>query len=477
MRTKTWGGAGALTVSLGIAGLALVPSTTPAGPTRVAGVLGLAYEARFELRGSGSCSAQACHGSINRVGGSNVWRDEHTVWATKDKHAEAYNVLLTPRSQAIAAKLGKRDNKVIPASEDARCLACHVSPSAIVADANFVKGNPSILSDGVSCESCHGPAGGYLAAHTVVGWRNQPAETKAQLGMNDLSDLATRAGYCAGCHVGAPADPERGLLVRDVNHDLIAAGHPRLNFEFSAYHALQPKHWSEKDPRNRSADFDARAWSIGQLAVTRAAVNLLAHHRADANSGAPWPEFAEYGCFSCHFDLQPTSWRNPADSKLRDPEQPRGLPVWGSWYAPMLRDFARVSGDSAGSDGALKTLRQTMGQGVIPDRAAAARDAQAALSALDAWQGRLGSESLDSGRVRSLISEFRNGMGPEQGVYSWDHAALRYLAVSALDRALGKMEPGAADPALKAELAKWLKSLEYPRGFDSPRGFEPGAGR
>ena len=58
------------------------------------------------------------------------------------------------------------------------------------------------LNDGVSCESCHGPAAGWLGPHTVKGWENQSSEQKAKLGMTDLRDVAVRSHTCLHCHLG-----------------------------------------------------------------------------------------------------------------------------------------------------------------------------------------------------------------------------------------------------------------------------------
>ena len=83
-----------------------------------------------------------------------------------------------------------------------------------------------VRQDGVNCESCHGPAQLWLAEHTQYGWNNRPPLEKERLGMRPTRELPERAAVCVGCHVGPPG--------RDMNHDLIAAGHPRLNFEFAA---------------------------------------------------------------------------------------------------------------------------------------------------------------------------------------------------------------------------------------------------
>src|SRR5262249_29449111 len=107
-------------------------------------------------------------------------------------------------------------------------------------------------------------------------------------------DVLQRARLCADCHVGGPE--------REVNHDLLAAGHPRLNFEFSSFQAIYPQHWCDRDDRARYPDFEARSWAVGQVVSAQTALNLLAY-RAN-NKKAPWPEFAENNCYSCHHDLR-----------------------------------------------------------------------------------------------------------------------------------------------------------------------------
>jgi len=118
----------------------------------------------------------------------------------------------------------------------------------------------------VSCEACHGNAGQWLQPHTS--WKGDRTESYKQTGLKPLYDLGERALACAGCHMGAPADGDHP--VRDMNHDMIAAGHPRLNFDFAEYQRRLPKHWQEKDrtksdlpPRELN---EARVWYVGRLA-------------------------------------------------------------------------------------------------------------------------------------------------------------------------------------------------------------------
>src|SRR5262249_30811062 len=147
---------------------------------------------------------------------------------------------------------------------------------------------------------------------------------KRALGFHDTKNLRSRAEACIRCHVG-----DREM---DVNHDLIAAGHPRLRFEYGAYLANYPKHWKESADRARNPDHQARAWLIGQLVSARASLRLLAH-RAEAG-GKPWPEFSEYNCAACHHDLGGKERGGLGSRQAGD------LP-WGTWYLALVPELAR----------------------------------------------------------------------------------------------------------------------------------------
>src|SRR5262249_53689511 len=154
--------------------------------------------------------------------------------------------------------------------------------------------------------SCHGPAEKWLTTHYLREWQQKKPEEKEALGLRPTKDLVVRAQVCVTCHVGGSGS--------EVNHDLIAAGHPRLRFEYGAYLANLPKHWDEKKDRKGRPDFDAQVWAVGQVVSMQASLQLL-EHRAAAPK-APWPEFAEYDCFACHHDLADQKWRR--DPKYLD---------------------------------------------------------------------------------------------------------------------------------------------------------------
>lgn len=69
------------------------------------------------------------------------------------KHAKAFEVLGSPAAKEIGLKMGIADPQ-----KDDKCLKCHVTGYGV--DAKFLdKGY--LMTDGVSCESCHGAGADY----------------------------------------------------------------------------------------------------------------------------------------------------------------------------------------------------------------------------------------------------------------------------------------------------------------------------
>jgi hypothetical protein len=415
-------------------------------------------------QGVGSCSATACHGGVapaNPVlfpstSGRPVLRNECTTWLTRDDHARAYEVLLSPRSRGIAERLAVGGAKVA-AHEDARCLACHATPGASLARVPEV-----VRQDGVGCESCHGAAEEWLGRHTQAGWRGLgPAEKLERYGMRPIRALADRAAVCVDCHVGTTG--------RDVNHDLIAAGHPRLNFEFAAFLANMPPHWVED---NRGG-FGAEAWAVGQAATARAGARLLvtrARQAAAHPDASPWPEFSEYDCFACHHDLADETWR-----QSRGSGPTTGIPTWGSWLYPMALTLAgsKTPFGSRDVDGPFASLQGKMAR-FGSDPSGVAGDAQALAAALDRWLRGLPAEprDYDATKLKDLIAavETRDRRRDAPG---WDGAAQHYLALQPLRLSLKGLDPAWKDAGVDAELKKLFESLQFPPGYDSPRRYDP----
>ncbi len=233
------------------------------------------------LVGVSSCTASGCHGGgkPGQIVGS-----EYNIWISDDPHAKAFSVLYDEASLRMLQLLDG-ENAVAP-YVDARCLACHSTAFAPPRD-----DRGAVYSDGVGCEACHGPAEHWLAPH-IIGQLS--TASREELGMWNTDQLSSRAKICADCHVGGPQ--------REVNHDLIAAGHPRLQFEMGAYLQALPKHWDEHRDRDfLGNEFDVLTWAVGQAITSQAALEQLARRAA---TGPVWPELAEWSCSACHHDLR-----------------------------------------------------------------------------------------------------------------------------------------------------------------------------
>ncbi len=174
-----------------------------------------------------------------------------------DPHSRAESVLKEKRSIEIEDRLAIfSGRKALKAETDARCLGCHVSPGP-----NPNRQSVASASEGVGCESCHGLASKWLVPHSSASWKQLSESKKIELGMTPTTELEARVNLCVGCHIGNAG--------RDVDHDLIAAGHPRLDFEFLSYLEALPKHWDESKVRREAARPRRAAWAIGQV-VSRA---------------------------------------------------------------------------------------------------------------------------------------------------------------------------------------------------------------
>ena len=107
------------------------------------------------------------------------------IWQ-KSKHADAFNVLKTPKAAEVAKAKGVKG----PASEATACLECHT----ITADAKSVDKTFDV-SDGVQCESCHGPGSAYKSMATMKDHAKAVAA-----GLTDFKDDSTKEKACKTCH-------------------------------------------------------------------------------------------------------------------------------------------------------------------------------------------------------------------------------------------------------------------------------------
>jgi hypothetical protein len=101
-------------------------------------------------------------------------------------HAKAFAVLSTEAGMAKAAKLGVED----PTTSD-KCLSCHSTGHGVSAE---LGGDVLKAENGVSCEACHGPGGGYYKMGTMK------QITAGELDGATVGLVVPDAETCAGCH-------------------------------------------------------------------------------------------------------------------------------------------------------------------------------------------------------------------------------------------------------------------------------------
>ncbi len=396
----------------------------------------MSAERSGQFLGARSCAAAACHGGVEpdpRFAHSR--RHEYVYWLDHDPHARAYQTLLNEKSARMLARLAlPTDRDIDKANRLANCFGCHnPQPDQARQAATFYH------REGVSCEMCHGAAERWIEPHVSAPWMTTKQQGgAAALGFVDTENVAVRARLCAQCHVGSPG--------REVNHDLIAAGHPVLKFEFAAYHEMLPKHWRDAAERQANPELERQLWAAGQQASATAALELLASRvdrAVDDEPEAVWPEFAEYDCFACHHELVHPSWRQQMAHRPSS-----GMADWGSWYFGLHR--------SAGND-ALDTLAKQMQSSFLPDLAAV-RQAIAAT--------RMEAPSLED-MLRGSAAAGQPAAPPT--VTNWDEAAQWYLALVAWEQSR-RDAGGSEDDQITRGITKLRNQLAFPPNFDSPRG-------
>jgi hypothetical protein len=153
------------------------------------------------------CAAEAAPGSEHKYVGAvkcktchrkDLMGDQYGEWE-KGVHAKAFDTLKSDE----AAKIAKEKGLSAPAHESSECLECHVTAYGKPASAFASK--PLKASDGVQCESCHGPGNDYKKKKTMA-----DREKSISLGM---WDPGKDEKICTACHndEGPTWDPAEGF--------------------------------------------------------------------------------------------------------------------------------------------------------------------------------------------------------------------------------------------------------------------------
>ena len=403
--------------------------------------------------GPGSCAATSCHGSVKPVSGSRVLQNEYSTWILQDKHSRAY--------QALTGEVGERMARILKlgskAEEAPKCLACH----ALYTTAEQ-RGRAFEISEGVSCENCHGPASAWLGPHTTRDW---PHEKSIAIGMHDTRSVIHRTEKCLECHLGTRE--------KFVDHEMIAAGHPDLYFELDSFSAVMPRHWKvprESTPSKPIEDpawTGVRDWSTGQAIQLRESMERLAW-RAKGERGDKkdaWPEYAELSCFACHHSLGPAkdSWRQEHGYEGRRP----GDPAWNASRYAVFRLLAKQI-DSASAqelDRQMLTVSTEMSK-LNPDRTVVANAAAAAAPQAQRIAERLATMQYDQAITLRMLQRITDSA--EEIAISDERAAEQaVMAIDSLYIAYSKdtKPPDAAE--VRAAINGLFQQLENPSSYNA----------
>ncbi len=239
--------------------------------------------------GVSTCGSGPCHGRFDPAPTGNVALNEYTIWQNRrlDPHSGAYASLDSEQGRAIAAKLGLASP--LTAQECLDCHADNVAPER--------RGPEFQLTDGVSCEACHGGAEPWVDSHAEMGATHRDNLAK---GMYATESPLSRAEICVSCHVGTSSQL--------ATHAMMAAGHPRLTFELETSTANQNPHFVvDDDYRARKGNIESfNLWISGQLVAASRNLQLVKSHLYAGNG--VFPELALFDCDACHHGIDDLRW-------------------------------------------------------------------------------------------------------------------------------------------------------------------------
>lgn len=399
-----------------------------------------------------------------------ILANEVKTWGETDKHAQAYTSLLSPSGRKIGKALGIEES----VHRDKRCLACHTGFP--IADLETENGEIHGLVDehkykqdlrlttGVSCESCHGAAGGtqgWLATHTSKeSWRFLAPEEKCKKGFYDVRSVISRTRLCLSCHLGNAAQG------RVLTHEMYAAGHPPLPaFEIETFESQMPRHWrhlSEKAELQKEflartghksdADELQRTKSLLVSALISKSESLRL--TADLAEGAvseqipkpQWPEFAQFACYACHHDLKTESWRRNAQHAGSP-----GRPVLLPWPETLAQLAANRVPDSDEADRDSAAVRSATLMSPFGDRENLIKAARASADSGDRLAAELDSQGLTMTDGTAILEQIVEMAATE--TLDYDSARQLVWAFAVVQQELEpRIEKGTASSLLKEEL-------------------------
>ena len=418
----------ALCAWLGVAAVAvLVPAARALAAT-------LPQSAPDKHLGVASCASGVCHGSVQGLEVAHVLQNEYVTWTQQDKHATAYQTLLSERSRKIARNLGLAN-----AHEAGICLDCHADnvPQAR-------RGDKFQINDGIGCEGCHGGAERWLSSHAS----NAKHESNIELGMYPTDRLHARAELCLSCHLGDDK--------KFATHRIMGAGHPRLAFELDTFGALQPQHYRlDADYAERKGSpGSVGTWLAGLVTAARASLDLVQGPRFSANT--VFPEIALFDCHACHHLMSDQRWQPRKETARLGPGEIR----LNDANLVMLASVAEVV-----APGQYRTLLDGISAlhgAVRSDRGAVVAAARRLSGVVEQLGRSLTAGAIGDAQVRRILGNlFNDG---EQGEYR-DYVAAEQavMAVDLLLIAAGKKD------ANKAGVDRLYATVQDENRFDAAK--------
>ncbi len=363
------------------------------------------------------CMTSACHGA-SVAPDTPTWQRSGKIWFDQDPHAQAYTDLLTQSSQRIVEKLSNRSQSV--SSDEYRqfleekCVSCHASEHAPAEQRTL----------GVDCQSCHGPADAWDQTHYSKQWQSLGAKRFDQTRMLNMESISSRAAICSSCHVG---ELNRQGREREVDHRLMAAGHPAMHFDFELFSQRYPKHWAVSETSSTESHGNSfRQWQIGKLQASIVRLKLLAARVepvSTSGSARDWPELTEYSCYSCHHKLDSPSWRPPRGSTNSF--------VWDSWLTSQL-DIAINEKSSASLSRHLAELKAAMEKS-LPNAPQVREMSISLLRLLEIELAtKLDAKADANSEMQNLQSQLGRVLKNERKLVDWESAAQWYVASTCL---------------------------------------------
>jgi hypothetical protein len=447
------GGSRNIAIGLGafalLAALFLAVTFAPRATAQAAHVSGATY------LGVASCGGTTCHGR-SESDGPVVRQDELRLWqdpaTAAGAHSRAWAVLRDDRAQEIGRRLGIGDPSTAPV-----CLGCHATPAG-------PRGLRFQTTDGVGCESCHGPASGWLSSHYVVGGTHVANVSR---GLVPLENPRARAARCLDCHFGSA---EEGQFV---THRIMAAGHPRISFELDLFSTLQQHYNLDNDYFQRKGRTSStQVWAIGQAMALDRALSLYTSARG---TEGVFPEFYFFDCHSCHRRIsddprfRPGAVANPARPI------PSGMPPFNDENMIMLTAAARVV--APGLAARFERDSRDFHAALDRDRAAAIAAAQRLRASAQALADAFSNAQLGPAQTFAIIDaitstaireRFTDYAGSVQAVMATD------TLLSALVNQ-GQVSAGAAS-GIRGDINAAYRAVHDPNDYD-PAGFRTSLGR